>query len=159
MLPRCGIDDNHVFPLDAIADRYSTRTFVSPHPSRAIVAIVDDDPRILASLEFLLASADHDVRGFASAAALLESGCLATLDCLISDIDMPAIDGFELLQVVRNARRELPTILITGHPDMLSRMSRVSLRHFRLFQKPFDGQQLLTAVSDALQEAPRCPGS
>lgn len=152
MLPSRGIDHNHVFPLDAIADRYRTRTFVPPHPSRAIVAVVDDDPSILASLESLLASADHDVRVFASAAALLESGCLATIDCLISDIDMPAIDGFELQQMVRDARPELPIILITGYPDMLSRMSRVRLHQFRLFQKPFDGQQLLMAVSDALQK-------
>jgi FixJ family two-component response regulator len=129
---------------------------VSPHPSRPVVAVVDDDPGILASLESLLSSADLGARVFASAAELLESGCLATIDCLISDIDMPAIDGFGLLQVVCDARPDLPTILITGHPDMLSRMSRVSLQHFRLFQKPFDGQELLTAVSDALQKSRRC---
>ena len=152
MLPPCGIDHNHVFPLDVIADRYRPRTFVSPHPSRAIVGVVDDDPSILASLESLLASADHDVRVFSSAAALLESECLATIDCLISDIDMPAIDGFELLQIVRDARPELPIILITGHPDMLSRMSRVRLHQFRSFQKPFDGLELLTAVGAALQD-------
>ena len=64
-------------------------------------------------------SADHAVRLFASTAALLESGCLAEIDCLISDIDIPVMDGFDLLRVVRGAWPELPIILITGHPEML----------------------------------------
>jgi FixJ family two-component response regulator len=121
------------------------------HSPGFIVAVVDDDQRILESLENLLESADHVVRLFASATALLESGCLAEFDCLISDIDMPVMDGFELLRVVHAARPELPIILITGHPDMLNRLPAIGPAHYRLFKKPFNGQELLTAVSDALQ--------
>ena len=115
--------------------------------------MVDDDPRILESLGNLLESADYAVRLFASAAALLDSGCLAEIDCLISDIDMPAMDGFELLRMVHAARPELPIILITGHPDMLSRLPAIGPTHYRLFKKPFDGQELLAAVSGALRNA------
>ena len=125
---------------------------MTTHSSRAVVAVVDDDPSILKSLEYLLESADHRVRVFASAAEMLESDCLATIDCLISDIDMPVTDGFELLRVAHAARPELPVLLITGHPEMLNRMSQVALGHYRLFKKPFDGQELLTAVSDGLQK-------
>ena len=125
---------------------------MTTHSSGAVVAVVDDDPSILKSLEYLLESADHRVRVFASAAEMLESDCLATIDCLISDIDMPVTDGFELLRVAHAARPELPVLLITGHPEMLNRMSQVALGHYRLFKKPFDGHELLTAVSDALQK-------
>jgi FixJ family two-component response regulator len=124
---------------------------MTDHPPGYIIAVVDDDQRILQSLESLLESADYAVRSFASAAALLESDCLAEIDCLISDIDMPVMDGFELLRVAHAARPELPVILITGHPEMLNRLLPIGPGHYRLFKKPFDGQELLTAVSDALR--------
>jgi FixJ family two-component response regulator len=124
---------------------------MTEHPSGFTIAVVDDDRRILESLKNLLESADHAVCLFVSAAALLESGCLAEIDCLISDIDMPVMDGFELLRVVHAARSELPIILITGYPDMLNRLPSISPRHYRLFKKPFNGQELLTAVSDAMR--------
>ena len=124
---------------------------MTDHPPGLTIAVVDDDQRILESLKNLLESADHGVRLFASAAAMLKSGCLAEIDCLISDIDMPVMDGFELLRVVRAARPELPIILITGHPEMLNRLLPNGPGHYRLFKKPFNGQELLTAVSDALQ--------
>src|ERR1700760_2536345 len=86
------------------------------------VAAVDDDPSILRSLEYLLDSADYAVRVFASADALMGSGCLSEIDCLISDIDMPGADGYELLRLVHAARPGLPTIVITGYPDRLKRL-------------------------------------
>ena len=124
---------------------------MTDRPPGYIIAVVDDDQRILGSLQSLLESADHAVRLFASAAALLESGSLAQIDCLISDIDMPVMDGLELLRVVRATRPELPIILITGYPEMLNGMPPMGPGHYRLFKKPFNGQELLTAVSDALR--------
>ena len=124
---------------------------MTDHPPGFAIAVVDDDRRILESLENLLESADYAVRSFASTAALLETDCLAEIDCLISDIDMPVMDGFELLRVAHAARPELPVILITGHPEMLNRLPAIDPGHYRSFTKPFDGQELLTAVSDALR--------
>jgi FixJ family two-component response regulator len=125
---------------------------MTDHPPGFTIAVVDDDRRILESLKNLLESADYAVRSFASAAALLASDCLAEIDCLISDIDMPVMDGFELLRVAHAARPELPVILITGHPEMLNRLPAIGPGHYRSFKKPFDGQELLTAVSDALRK-------
>ena len=120
-------------------------------PSGFTIAVVDDDRRILESLSNLLESADYAVHSFASAAALLESDWLEEIDCLISDIDMPVMDGLELLRVVRAARPELPVILITGHPELLNRLPPMCPSHYRSFKKPFDGKELLRAVSDALR--------
>lgn len=116
-----------------------------------VVAAVDDDQSILRSLEYLLESADYAVRLFTSASALLGSGCLPEIDCLISDIDMPGMDGFELLRSVEAAHPGLPTILITGYPDTLKRCPPLNGSRLSVFTKPFKGPELLATVSDAIR--------
>jgi len=93
------------------------------------------------------------VRVFASGSALLESGCVAKIDGLISDIGMPGINGFDLLQEMRAARPQLPIILITGHTAMLNLAPLIGVGYHRLFEKPFDGDELLAALGDALRSA------
>jgi FixJ family two-component response regulator len=117
-----------------------------------ITAVVDDDQRILESLESLLESAGYGVRLFDSAAALLKYGGFADIDCLISDIDLPQIDGFELLRLARVARPELPVILMTGHHEIAERWPPDGSGCYRLLKKPFDVQELLAAVSDATRD-------
>jgi FixJ family two-component response regulator len=92
---------------------------------------------------------------FESATTFLESGSLTEIDCLISDIDQPTIDGFELMRQAYAASAKLPVILITGHADILKLWASTSAGHYRLFTKPFDGQELLTAVSDAVRNSQR----
>jgi FixJ family two-component response regulator len=132
------------------------------HRRRSVVAVVDDDQGSLDSLESLLDSADYDVRLFSSAAALLGSGGLSAIDCLISDVAMPAINGFELARAVHAARPGLPVILITGRPDLLPRSTRDRPGGYRVFKKPFDAQELLTALALMLNPpgpaAPRFTG-
>jgi FixJ family two-component response regulator len=126
---------------------------MADHPSGFVVAVVDDDQSILRSLASLLESADYAARPFTSATALLYSGCLLEIDCPISDIDMPDMDGFDLLRLVHAARPGLPTILITGYPDTLQRLPNRGGSNPRFFTKPFQGQALLAAVSEALRNS------
>jgi FixJ family two-component response regulator len=122
---------------------------VSESPN-SVVAVVDDDPGILQSIAYLLESADYGVLVYSSGAALLDGNGLTKIDCLISDIDMPDLDGFELLQAVYTARPGLPTILITGYPDRLERMPVLGARQPRVFTKPFRGFELLAAVHESV---------
>ena len=121
-----------------------------PHP---IIGVVDDDRRVLESLQNLLESADYRVRLFASAKELLESAELPGIACLISDIDMPGVDGFALLRELGSARPGLPVILITGHAEMLNQSLPIDPSHYQLFKKPFDGHALLVAVDNALRRS------
>ena len=115
-----------------------------------IIAIVDDDTRLLESIGDLLESAGYSVRPFNSAISFLEDGAaLSDADCLIADIGMPVIDGFELEKRAREARPELPVILITGRHEIADQRRAIAQGN-RLFRKPFDGRALLAALSQAL---------
>jgi FixJ family two-component response regulator len=114
-----------------------------------VVAVVDDDPRILESLESLLESAGHSVRLFTSATALIEDCGFAAIDCLISDIGMPVMNGLELQRLAHAARPELPVIFITGR-DLTDPAMAAAHGNQGFFRKPFNGQELLVAVSRAL---------
>jgi FixJ family two-component response regulator len=114
---------------------------------KCIVAIVDDDQRLLESLEDLLESAGHAVRLFSSAQTLLNSDAVPEIDCLITDIGMPGIDGFELQRLMSQRRPDLPVILITGRHETAE---LPQAKHDWFFRKPFDGQRLLAAIGDAL---------
>jgi FixJ family two-component response regulator len=114
-----------------------------------VVAVVDDDRRVLESLGDLLESAGHVVRLFPSATALLENCAFAEMDCLISDISMPFMDGLELRRLAQAARPELPVILITGH-ELTEQAMAAGQGSQGFFRKPFNGQELLAAVSKAL---------
>ncbi|MER8451656.1 response regulator [Mesorhizobium sp. M1428] len=115
---------------------------------RPVVAVVDDDPRLLESLEDLLESAGYIARGFSSAGSLVISG-LSDVDVLITDIGMPGMDGFELRDLVKRARPNLPVFLITGRHELADQYRAKGISGF--FRKPFDGQALLVAVGDALR--------
>ena len=120
---------------------------------RSVVAVVDDDHRTLESLADLLEAAGYDVRLYSSAMVFCERGGVSDIDCLISDIGMPDMNGIELRRVALSARPELPVILITGRPELRTQHASIIERD-RYFEKPFDGQQLLAAIRTALKGAP-----
>lgn len=111
------------------------------------MAIVDDDPRLLESMEDLLESAGYMPRSFSSAEKLIMSG-LSNMDLLITDIGMLGMNGFELRDLVKKARPELPVFLITGRHEIADQVRAQGSSGF--FRKPFDAQALLVAVGNAL---------
>src|SRR6267378_2435936 len=123
-------------------------------PTRFVVAVVDDDHRTLESLADLLEAAGYDARLYSSARMVWARGGLSDIDCLISDIGMPEMNGIELRRLALSECPALPVILITGRPEVLAQYSSI-LERDRYFEKPFDGQQLLAAIRTALAGA--CP--
>jgi FixJ family two-component response regulator len=118
--------------------------------SECVVAVVDDDTRVLESLENLLESAGHTVHLFTSAQALLDNEAFEKIDCVISDIVMPTIDGFELKRLARVARPELAVVLITGRRELVKGRQITGRDDTKILLKPFGEQELLSAISNAL---------
>ena len=118
--------------------------------TKPIIAVVDDDLRLLESLQELLESAGYAACCFRSASNLLVRG-LSDLDLLITDIGMPGTDGFELRDIVKKARPELPVLLITGRHEIAEQGRAQGIDGF--FRKPFDAASLLVAIANALQKS------
>lgn len=123
--------------------RPMTRSAIAP------VVVVDDDVRVGESLKALLESAGFDASSFDSAGALLQSGLLASASCLIADVHMPEIDGFELYRRAKQARADLPVIFISGRYEEHARQFALRIGA-PFFDKPFGADDLLRAVHAAL---------
>lgn len=118
----------------------------------SVVAVVDDDPRILESLQDLLESAGYEVVLHSSGSSLLAAD-LSRFDCLITDIGMPVIDGFELRDRVRRKRPALPVFLISAKRDLAGARGAAGEWEAVFFAKPFNGPALLAAIARALPTA------
>ena len=118
--------------------------------SKPIVAVVDDDPRVRESLESLIESAGFKAQVFPLAEDFLSGELLAEIDCLITDVRMPKMDGLELQRLVRLKRPELPVIFITAHHE--DRIEQYAFAQGAAFfvRKPFDAGELLRAIRLAL---------
>ena len=110
------------------------------------VAVVDDDYRVLESLDEMLTAAGHQVLLFTSGTKFVEAECTGQIDCLISDIGMPHMSGWQLMQIARAQRPSLPVILITGRDEEQSSPADQDTNYYFL-RKPFDGRELLNALN------------
>ena len=125
-------------------------------PRKPVVAVVDDDPNMLESLQDLLESEGYAAPSFSSAGSLLDRG-LAGLDVLITDVGMPVMDGFELRELARIERPELPVFLLTGRHEIVDQKRAQDADG--CFCKPFDAKALLAAVGEVLRERQSEPGN
>ncbi len=119
--------------------------------TQPMVYIVDDDPSVRDSLSLLLQSAAYDVKTFASAREFLDAVTdLQRPACLISDVKMPGISGFDLQDELEAAACPLPMIFITGHGDIPMSVKAIKKGAVEFLPKPFDDGTLLAAVKEAL---------
>ncbi|HXD46155.1 MAG TPA: response regulator [Pseudolabrys sp.] len=118
---------------------------------KRMIAVVDDDLDLLDSLENLLESTGYSVRTFSSARTLIDAG-LTGIDCLITDIGMPEMDGFDLYDFAKKERPDLPVFLITGRHEFGDQRRAGAKDVNGFFRKPFDWPALLAAIGNVLHE-------
>jgi FixJ family two-component response regulator len=119
--------------------------------SRGTVFLVDDDASVRRALERLIRVAGYDVESFADAAGYLASAPPAAPACIVLDIRMPAMSGFELQSEIAGTPRALPVVFITGHGDESIRVQALQAGAVDVLFKPIDEEQLVSAIEKALE--------
>ena len=102
------------------------------------------------AFERLLRAAGFTVRTFASGIDLLDSISTNPPSCIILDLNMPFVDGIEVMQRMQKAEIRVPVVVITGQ-DSTEMRQRVSNCNFSAYlRKPVDSQKLVQAIGDAI---------
>jgi FixJ family two-component response regulator len=121
-------------------------------PVVALIGVVDDDESVRDALSSLVRSAGYQCAVFASAEDFLDSGPPET-DCLVLDVRMPGLDGFELHRRLHEMNFLVPVIFVTGHADTELRADALSQGATALLAKPFNDDALLGAIQSAMRTA------
>ncbi len=120
---------------------------------RPLVSVVDDDESVRESLPDLLNEFGFAAQTFSSADEFLSSDYLGRTQCLILDIAMPGMNGFDLQQELERRGKTIPIIFITGQKDKAIQTRAFKQGAVSLLLKPFSDVALLEAVKAALRIA------
>lgn len=120
-------------------------------PSIELVSIVDDDPFVRTATSSLVRSLGWEAREFASASAFLASDAAARTRCLVCDVQMPAMDGIELLARLQHQGLRIPTLFITAFASVRVRERVEASSALCLIEKPIDAGELQAWIDQALR--------
>jgi len=115
------------------------------------VFVVDDDAAVRQGLRFMLRAAGYSVEPFPTARSFLEGYDPRRGGCLLLDVQMPDISGFELQQRLNVRGWRIPVIFITGHGTVPQAIAAVKAGAFDFIEKPLRENTLLDAIERALQ--------
>jgi FixJ family two-component response regulator len=121
---------------------------------RPLIAIVDDEEPIRKALKRLLRSAGMDVETFASGAEFLESVANRPPDCVVLDLHMLGMNGFEVQARLSECGTIVPVVIITGHDSPETKEKALAGWPAAYLQKPVNDQTLLDAIALALRREP-----
>jgi FixJ family two-component response regulator len=124
-------------------------------PKHPLIAVLDDEESVRKALTRLMRSAGLEVQTFSSGAEFLKSLESTRPDCLVLDLHMPVMNGFEVQTRLSKTGARIPVIVITGQDSPEGRERAMEGGPSAYFRKPVDGQALLDAIEFALsQEMP-----
>jgi FixJ family two-component response regulator len=121
----------------------------------AVIAIVDDDPSVREGLESLIQSEGWRVETFASAQEFLARPRAEAPSCLILDLQLPGLSGLDLQKRMAEVELEIPIVFLTGHGNIPASVQAMKAGAVEFLTKPFDEQDILRAVEEALERDQR----
>src|SRR6185436_6328777 len=122
----------------------------SPDAQANEVCIVDDDPSVLKSIHYLLASEGFKVRPFNKAEDFLAHAGAHHVPVVVTDIWMDQVTGLELLARLCAISPRTRVIVITAREDLAARATAMAIGPVAYFMKPFDDTKFIAAVRSAL---------
>jgi FixJ family two-component response regulator len=114
------------------------------------IYVVDDNRSVREAVGSLIRSAGLSVRTFASAREMLASLRKELPSCLVLDIQVPDINGFELQQELARKDIQIPIIFLTGHGDIPMSVRAIKAGALEFLTKPFDDEYLLETIREAI---------
>src|SRR5271157_2626802 len=142
-------------PMTAQAQASTLRfrgTKKGPMPeSDAVIAIVDDDPSAREGLSSLIRSAGLQVETFASAQEFLARPGAEAPSCLVLDLELPGLSGLDLQKRMAEVGLEIPIVFLTGHGNIPASVQAMKAGAVEFLTKPFDEQDLLQAIQEAVE--------
>ena len=120
--------------------------------SRGAVAVIDDDDVARISIGQMLRLRHYQVELFSSAEAALASPRVPEMDCIVTDVKMPGMDGEEFLSEVLRRGYPCPVIMITGHGDVSMAVRCLKSGAYDFVEKPFEDDVLLASVGRAVEK-------
>ena len=125
----------------------------------ATVIVVDDDASVRRGLERLLRAAGYRAETYGSAEDFLARPPVTGPCCLVLDVRMPGQGGLDLYQTLTTRGDYIPAVFITGHGDIPTVVRAMKAGAVDFLVKPFDEEELLNAVDQALNgKGRRHPG-
>jgi two-component system, LuxR family, response regulator FixJ len=115
------------------------------------VCIVDDDPSVLKSLHYLLASEGYQVRPFNKAEEFLTYAKTNQVPLVVTDVWMDEVTGLEVLARLCAISPKTKVIVMTAREDLGARATAMAIGPVAFFMKPFDDEKFLAAVRDAVK--------
>jgi FixJ family two-component response regulator len=116
-----------------------------------IISIVDDDASARVATDRLVRSLGWRARTFASCEEFLQSPQLEDTQCLVTDVQMPRVDGLELQHRLSTQGRRIPIIFMTAFPDDATRARAMAAGAICFLTKPFDVSTLSECIETALR--------
>jgi FixJ family two-component response regulator len=115
------------------------------------ISIVDDDASIREALKSLMRSVRFTVEAFGSAEEFLASEHFDETACLILDVTLPGMNGFELQKHLNVEQHSIPIIFITAHADETARQRALKAGAVDLLSKPVRRETLFKAIQSAIE--------
>lgn len=117
---------------------------------RPAIAVVDDEESVRKALQRLLRSAGMDVETFPSGTEFLDAMQDRQPNCLVLDLHMPGMNGFQVQAQLAQSGTRLPVVVITGHDTPESRARALAGGAAAYLLKPVDERMLLDTIAAAI---------
>lgn len=124
----------------------------SAEAQQATICVVESESPERESLSQLLSHLQHEISAFESAEALLDALDHVNIAMLVTGLDLPGINGVELLNELRARGMQVPAIVIAGDSDVATAVGAIRAGAMDFIQKPVIDRILLRRVRDALAQ-------
>ena len=111
------------------------------------IYIVDDDEPVRSSLAFFLSAAGYKVQVYGGGQELVNDVANLAPGCLLLDVRMPGMDGFEVIAALSGYRAQLPVVVMTGHGDTATAVRAMKAGALEFLEKPFEESVLIDILA------------